>query len=127
MMAPSKSEIRAQLRRQIRELPPGAREEGSALLRERIRLHPHWRFSRCVLLFAPREDEPDIWPLLQTALDEGKEVALPAFDALIGAYGARRIERPATDLATGRYGIREPSRAASTFPCRGWTWFWSRA
>lgn len=116
MTSPTKSEIRAQLRQRIRELPPGARDEGSAKLRERIRLHPHWRFARCVLLFAPREDEPDIWPLLQTALDEGKEVALPAFDPLIEAYGARRIERPATDLATGRYGIREPSQGCLNVP-----------
>lgn len=116
MTPASKSEIRAWLRQRIRELSPGAREEGSAALRERIRFHPHWRFSRCVLLFAPREDEPDVWPLLQIALDEGKEVALPAFDPLIEAYGARRIERPAADLTTGRYGIREPSQGCLNVP-----------
>jgi 5-formyltetrahydrofolate cyclo-ligase len=54
--------------------------------------------------------------LLQTALDEGKEVALPAFDPLIEAYGARRIERPGSDLSTGRYGIREPSQGCLNVP-----------
>lgn len=41
---------------------------------------------------------------------------MPAFDPLIGAYGARRIERPSADLTTGRYGIREPSQGCLNVP-----------
>jgi len=87
-----------------------ARAEASTALRERVRQDPIWQAARAVLLFAPRADEPDIWPLVRDALNEGKLVALPSFDPRTGTYGARQVRDLAEDLVTGQFGVREPTR-----------------
>ncbi len=110
MNTPTKTELRQELRALLRQIPEEERTERSARLRQRILALPHWRFSRTVLLFAPRTDEPDIWPLVRAALDEGKTVTLPSYDPVSGAYGARRVHDPASDVMAGRYGVREPGQ-----------------
>jgi 5-formyltetrahydrofolate cyclo-ligase len=113
MSTPTKTELRQEMRARLRQIPEEERAERSMRLRQRILALPHWRFSRTVLLFAPRMDEPDVWPLVRSALDEGKTVALPSFDPVSGVYGARRVQDPASDLTSGRFGVREPGRSCS--------------
>ncbi len=112
----TKPELRSQLRESWRWLLPNVREQGSEAIRERLRHEPGWNRARSVLLFAPRRDEPDIWPMVREALDAGKVVALPAMDPLTGVYGARRLRDPGRDLVTGPYGIREPGGECPNVP-----------
>lgn len=60
------------------------------------------------MLYAPRADEPDIWPMAGEALGNGKSVALPRHDAGIGGYIAAQIRHIEHDIRIGRFGIREP-------------------
>ena len=82
--------------------------------RESIRLNSNllrqavWRKAQSVLLFAPMKGEPDIWALLEQALAERKQVALPWYDREQGVYLARLIKDMTDDLHVGSFGIREP-------------------
>lgn len=115
----TKADLRAQFRQSWRWIQPSVWQDGAEAVRERLRSHPVWRQARSVLLFAPRVDEPDIWPMVREALDLGKEVGLPAYDPIAGVYGARRLADPARDVVTGAYGIREPGRACPDLPLAG--------
>ncbi len=115
----TKAELRARFRRDLRRLEPAWREQGSALLRERVRRSPAWTEAATVLLFVPRPDEPDVWPLIADALSEGRQVGLPSFDPLTGVYGARRVRDPAADLVPGRYGLEEPQGGCPPIPLAG--------
>jgi 5-formyltetrahydrofolate cyclo-ligase len=90
------------------------RAEGSRLICERLAGDPLWRNARSVLLFMPTGLEPDVKPLLDRALREGRRVALPRYRAVDDTYEACWVERPATDLAPGFYGIREPGKNCAT-------------
>ena len=61
-----------------------------------------------MLLYVPLADELDIEPLLQEALLEGKELALPHFKLEEQKYLARRVLDLTQDLRPGRFGIPEP-------------------
>jgi len=104
-----KAAVRALLRGRMAALDPASRTEASARIASRVRTLPAWRASRCVLLFMPLRDEPDLSELLTEALSSGRCVALPAFSPGSGTYGARQIRDPHRDLVAGRFGIREPS------------------
>ena len=60
------------------------------------------------MLYAPAADELDIWPLAQAAIGQGKNVAIPRYEAAADSYEACRIKDLTQDLSPGRYGIREP-------------------
>jgi 5-formyltetrahydrofolate cyclo-ligase len=61
------------------------------------------------MLYAPATDELDIWPLAQVAIGQGKNVAIPRYDAATDSYEACRIQDLSQDLRPGQYGMREPS------------------
>jgi 5-formyltetrahydrofolate cyclo-ligase len=61
-------------------------------------------------------DEPDIWPLVETVLADGKIVGLPRFSSQAQTYVAARVREIQPDICTGKYGIREPSEACSAIP-----------
>jgi 5-formyltetrahydrofolate cyclo-ligase len=69
---------------------------------------PVWRRSRGVLAFHPLDGEPDLRPVLETALRQGKVLALPRFQPAAGIYGAARVSNLDADLVTGRFGVLEP-------------------
>ncbi|MFO1459939.1 MAG: 5-formyltetrahydrofolate cyclo-ligase [Verrucomicrobiota bacterium] len=116
MIAEQKAEMRRRVQSRIRALDPIYRADASLAMISRIRGLEVWRQSRCVLLFAPLKDEPDLWSLLTTALGEGRTVALPSFVSSNGIYGARRIVNPDRDLVTGRFGVREPGLDCQEVP-----------
>src|SRR5262249_10228354 len=66
-----------------------------------------WQKAASVLLYAPANDELDIWCLGELALRERKLLALPVYDLSSDSYGARQIKDLEQDVAVGRYGIRE--------------------
>jgi len=68
-----------------------------------------WQQARAVLFYAPRKDELDLWPLVQTALSAGKRVFLPRYQADADAYCVGEIFDPSKDLLLGHYSIPEPA------------------
>lgn len=116
MISEEKAEVRRRIRMRIRALDPGDRAEAARAITLRIRNLSAWNTSRCILLFAPLKDEPDLWDLLTIALEEGRAVALPSFVSETGIYGARRILHPERDLVPGRFGVREPGPNCQEVP-----------
>jgi len=111
-----KASLRQQLRAELKAIAPVARAIASADLCTRIRAASVWQSARAVLLFFPVPSEPDIAPLLADALDAGKLLALPRFNAATNAYEAVRVVDPVRELATGPFQVREPVAACPVTP-----------
>jgi 5-formyltetrahydrofolate cyclo-ligase len=109
-MSEALSEAKAAWRKQMREflarLTPDVNTVESTCLCDRLR--PQMRSAGSILFFAPLAGEPDVWPLLEEALKQGKTVGLPWFDAAAGRYRARKVSRPGEEIVTGQFGVREP-------------------
>lgn len=119
-MSPPPTTLKSALRREIRQrlvrLTDAQREVASRQLRAQLEQHPVWLAARAVLFFAPTAQEPDIGPLLEVALAQGRTVALPRFVAARDAYEPALVREPARELVPGRFGIREPSPACASVP-----------
>ncbi|MCX8089844.1 MAG: 5-formyltetrahydrofolate cyclo-ligase [Verrucomicrobiae bacterium] len=113
-IATLKSALRHEVRRRLENLTPEQRDVASRRLCARLQQQPVWLNARAVLGFAPTAGEPDIWPLLQAALAEGRTVALPRFAPDRDAYEAAVVRDLSRDLVVARFGIREPSCACRT-------------
>jgi 5-formyltetrahydrofolate cyclo-ligase len=85
------------------------READGKSICERLVTRPLWTRARSILLFAPRSDEPNVWPLAELALGAGKVVCLPRFIRAAGIYEAAVIADATRDIVAGHYGIREPA------------------
>jgi len=104
------------MRARLRALAPGLRETAGAQLAQAIRQLPAWRTAQSMLLFAPLPDEPDVWPLLELALAEGRRVALPRLAEDASRYTAALVADSGRDLAPGAFGIREPQAHCPEVP-----------
>lgn len=116
MNLPAKAELRTLVRARVAALSPPARAAASAALREHLQALPAWRSARTVLLYIPLHDEPDLLPLLTTALAAGRTVTLPAFDRVAGSYEFRRILAPERDLVPGQFLVPEPAAHCPQVP-----------
>jgi 5-formyltetrahydrofolate cyclo-ligase len=103
-----KALLRRQMRQVLERLSGAARAEASRQVCASLRRKAAWTRARFILFFAPLPDEIDIFPLLTTAIEEGKSVALPRYIEADRAYSVSRVADPVGDLERGRYGIREP-------------------
>jgi 5-formyltetrahydrofolate cyclo-ligase len=116
-MSPALPTLKSALRREMRQrlglLTPSQREAASRALCARLQQQTVWLSARTILFFAPTALEPDIWPLLETALAQGRTVALPRFVPEHNAYEPAAVRDPARDLVTGRFRIREPAPACA--------------
>lgn len=105
----AKSVLRARLRQANRARSGEECAAASRLLCERIRATDLWREAVSVMGFHPMPDEPDVLPLLELAVDLGKQLALPRFDPVSGTYSPFWIKSLGLDLVKGAYGIGEPA------------------
>ena len=64
---------------------------------------------RSILFYAPLPEEPDIWPLLNEAIDAGIKVLLPRMNTANENYEAAELTSLADDLSIGSFGVREPA------------------
>lgn len=108
-----KAGLRRGLRAGVLGLSAAQRAAESERLRRRLLEQPIWARARRILLYAPMVDEPDVWPLLEEALAQGREVALPRFVEGSGVYEACRVADPVRGVRLGRYGLREPVAGAA--------------
>ncbi|MDR1146911.1 MAG: 5-formyltetrahydrofolate cyclo-ligase [Verrucomicrobiales bacterium] len=104
-MAAQKRALRRELREQLRMVSADERAAASRHIVAKILSLSAWRAARTVLLFAPLPVEPDISPLLVTALAAGKRVFYPRVTG-------RDLEicavRGPEDLRAGAFGVLEP-------------------
>lgn len=102
---------KAELRRLLRQRP----ETGdSGALCRRILESEWFQTAETVLAYCAIAPEPDLEPVLEAALCQGKTLLLPRCEA-DGIMTARRILELG-ELQRGAYGIREPSPGAPEFP-----------
>lgn len=104
----AKRELRAAVRQVLRRLTSEQRAQASVQACRRLRQQPIWSTAAAILFYAPRADELDIGPLIESARQEGKIVALPQFDPVTRTYRACQIETPLAGVPVGYFGIREP-------------------
>lgn len=103
-----KAQWRREMRARLRQVPPAERQAASETVAHWVMGQPVWRKAEVVLLYAALPDELDLSLLLTSALEQGKRVALPAYEASLEAYRLREVREPARDLTVGRFGILEP-------------------
>jgi 5-formyltetrahydrofolate cyclo-ligase len=103
-----KSALRKHAREALAALTPERRQFESEAIRTRLASHRVWVEAGSVLLFAPRTDEPDIWPLVTQALADGKRVSLPRYRSESQGYEPAVVTQPEADMAPGKFGILEP-------------------
>ena len=113
-----KAALRRQVRDELKRLPPNQRLAASSRACSQLRQERIWREAGSVLLYAPLPDELDIGPLLREALEAGKTLALPQFDAERQVYLACRVLDLTDDLRQGRFGITEPKGRCAEIPLK---------
>ena len=101
----SKEEIRRELKLRRCSLKKEEKQRYDSELRKNIAGVVEFKSAGSILFFFPVKGEPDISPLIQQCLEEGREVLLPAVDGeeLI----PKRVESLG-DLKKGKFGIPEP-------------------
>lgn len=100
--------LRRELRARLRTLDAAELVHAGEGLRERLVQQPEWLRAGAVMLFASMPEEPDLWPLAERALAEGRRLVFPRYDRAAGVYGAAEVRDLAQDVQVGSFGIREP-------------------
>lgn len=103
----AKAELRQRMREFLARLTLDVNTVESLCLCQRLR--PQMRSAGAILFFAPLAGEPDVWPLLEEAAQQGKTLGLPWFDASAGIYRARQVRHLSEEIVTGQFGVREPA------------------
>jgi 5-formyltetrahydrofolate cyclo-ligase len=112
-MSANAAELKAQLRRTLREeakrFSPAERAAASAQMCQRLTEQNRWKRAQSVLFFYPMPDEPDIRCLFPAALAGGKATAFPRYSSADQHYVACQVHDLARDLRPGTFGIHEPA------------------
>jgi len=112
----AKAALREQIRARLKSLTAGERAVAAELIGRRLRAQDFWTRAKTVLLFAPLPDEVNLWPLLEQALAEGKNLTLPRYDPRKKNYAAAQVTDLHRDLVAGVFGIREPAARCREIP-----------
>ena len=104
----SKSQIRAQIRPEIKRISSEERLRLSQIACERLQQQAPWQNARAILFYAPTADELDVSPLWSAAISERKVIALPQFNPEKGEYVAGLLLNAGQPLVRGQFGIPEP-------------------
>jgi len=116
LLRSTKAAMRLQVRERLNRIALQQREVASNQICSKLRQEAIWKSADSILFFAPMPTEPDVWPLLQEALQARKAVCLPRFSVVNRTYQAARIQDLVHDLCCGQFGIREPTEACAEFP-----------
>ena len=115
-----KAELRQQYLKIRRAIPKETKAEYDSLLCRSIINSASYKYYDTILLYAAREDEPDLSALAEKALSDGKRVAYPR--CVPGERAMNFHFIGSTDqLTPGSFGIYEPSDMLPVFdpasPC----------
>lgn len=100
--------IRDEYRAARRAVPSEKKAEMDARICERFLALAAFRYAGTVLLYAPLENEIDVMPIAQAALDAGKITAFPRCHRETRTVTFHAVSSLSM-LAPDNYGIREPS------------------
>ena len=114
-IAEAKAALRKEFRERLKNLSAEQLSTGSARIRRRLAERPIWHAAQSVLFYVPTPAEPDLWPLVAEALNQGKSVALPRYAPTHQTYTACLIGDASRDLGPGRFGILEPTPGCPVF------------
>ena len=112
----AKARLRRELRSRLRAVPADVLAAAAGRMIARLVDRPEWSAARTVMLFAPMPEEPDVWPLADRVLKEGRMLALPRFDVARGEYQAAVVRNLAREVIRGSFGIREPASECPVWP-----------
>lgn len=103
-----KERLRRELKARALEHSTEDRQPASSALCQRLLSSPVWRAATSVLAFYPMRSEPDLRPVLEAALREGKRLSLPQFVRADDRYHPVLVTELGRDLIPGVLGIPEP-------------------
>jgi 5-formyltetrahydrofolate cyclo-ligase len=112
----SKAELRFSMFEELARMPEETKTTASAQARALLERQGLWGRARSILFFAPIQNELDVWPLLETALADGKIVALPRFLPETNRYTACQVRDLQGDVVAGHLKIREPQEGCELIP-----------
>ena len=112
----AKARLRRELWSRLRAVPAEVLAAAAERMIARLVDRPEWSAARTVMLFAPMPEEPDVWPLADRVLKEGRMLALPRFDVARGEYQAAVVRNLAREVIRGSFGIREPVPECPVWP-----------
>ena len=99
-----KSEIRAEVRRRIKELTPEQKSLSATKIFTRIEQNDHFTDAMCIALFASMKDEVSTEYALKAWLEMGKRIIVPRVEGDI----MRFYDYAPDKMQTGSFGIEEP-------------------
>ena len=103
-----KQRLRRLMRTRFQAQSAAERREASLCLHRHLLQSVLWQTAWRIAFFASTPEEVDLFPLLEEAFRQGKQVYLPRFLPEKGMYRLVRLE--AMDrLRPGRFGILEPA------------------
>ncbi len=102
-----KNKIRKEFKALRRDMEPSLKQEYDRRICEKFLSLASYRFADSLLLYAPLNDEINIYPIAEDALKKGKTVAFPRCDNDAHTMTYYIIE-DLSQLKQGSYGIREP-------------------
>ena len=116
-----KNEIREKYRAKRLALDPTVKAEADAKICEAFISSATYRYAAILLLYAPKSDEVDVFPIARKALADGKKVAFPR--CITGSHDMNfHFVENLDVLERGAYGLLEPPESleiydrAATFP-----------
>lgn len=107
-VAAAQAAWRARMKARLAARTAGERRDASAALREVLAAAACWREARTAAAYCARNDEPDLHPLLEQAVAEGRSLALPRWNAAAARYELALIRDFTAGCVPGRFGIPEP-------------------
>jgi 5-formyltetrahydrofolate cyclo-ligase len=100
-----KAELRSRNTAILAQINSNSRFSKSQTIISQILAQPKFAAAMNIMLFAPRPDEPDIWPLFDVIQAQGKNIFLPAAKQLaIGKFSNK------SELVLSTHNIFEPQQ-----------------
>ncbi len=103
-----KDRLRQQYKALRADIPAEERARRDAAICQSALALVSFRYADVVLLYAPMEEEIDVLPIAEAALQKGKKVAFPRCDPENKSMEYHFIQS-LEDLSISTYGIREPA------------------
>lgn len=100
----------------MKHADPGILSQQSKRLCQTVSAQSVWCNAKYILFFAAIQDEVNIWPLLEDALQKGITACLPRYLPQKDIYEAAQIRNLQFDLVQGKFGIREPRATCHALP-----------
>lgn len=105
----AKLELRSEVAQTISAMSKQERQSKSEQILTRLLNMAELKSAKQIMSFSPLSDEPDIFPLVNELLQNGREVLLPITNPDSLTMSVASITDPVRDLKVGAYGILEPA------------------